>query len=101
MLIALKHGPTRGLALLGVQSDAPVARRIENYIRKRIAAGDTKSEIKAKLVAQFGPSILAAPPSVTPPISFQSALDCSYERRPLRPTLHRPAPRRGAASRPA
>src|SRR5712691_4036507 len=44
------------------QSDAPVARRIENYIRKRIAAGDTKSEIKAKLVAQFGPSILAAPP---------------------------------------
>src|SRR5258708_7673055 len=29
------------------QSDAPVARRIESYIRTRIAAGDTKSEIKA------------------------------------------------------
>src|SRR5581483_12051119 len=44
------------------QSSAPAARRIEAFIRRRIAAGDTKSEIKAKLVAQFGPSILAAPP---------------------------------------
>ena len=30
--------------------------------RRRIAAGDTKSEIKDKLVAEFGPQILAAPP---------------------------------------
>jgi len=44
------------------QSNSQAARRIENYIRERIAAGDTKSEIKARLVAQFGPSILAAPP---------------------------------------
>jgi cytochrome c-type biogenesis protein CcmH len=44
------------------QSDAPAARRIERFIRLRIAAGDTKSEIKDKLVAQFGPAILAAPP---------------------------------------
>lgn len=44
------------------QSQSPIARRIEAYIRGRIAAGDTKSEIKAKLVAQFGTSILAAPP---------------------------------------
>jgi cytochrome c-type biogenesis protein CcmH/NrfF len=44
------------------QSDAPAARRIERFIQLRIAAGDTKSEIKAKLVAQFGPAILAAPP---------------------------------------
>lgn len=44
------------------QSNAPVARRIERFIQRRIAAGDTKSEIKAKLVAQFGPAILAAPP---------------------------------------
>lgn len=43
------------------QSDAPAARRIEAFIRRRIAAGDTKSEINAKLVAQFGPAILAAP----------------------------------------
>ena len=32
------------------------------FIRARIAAGDTKSEIKAKLVDQFGESVLAAPP---------------------------------------
>lgn len=44
------------------QSDAPAARRIEGFIRQRIEAGDTKSEIEAKLVAQFGPAILAAPP---------------------------------------
>jgi len=43
-------------------SDAPAARRIKAYIRLRIAAGDTKSEIKAKLVDQFGPTILAVPP---------------------------------------
>ena len=44
------------------QSDAPAARRIEAFIRQRIAAGDTKSQIEAKLVTQFGPAILAAPP---------------------------------------
>ncbi len=44
------------------QSNSPEARRIEGFIARRIAAGDNKSEIKAKLVAQFGTSILAAPP---------------------------------------
>lgn len=44
------------------QSNAPIARRIEAYISARIEAGDTKSEIEDKLVAQFGPAILAAPP---------------------------------------
>jgi cytochrome c-type biogenesis protein CcmH len=43
-------------------SDAPVARRMKAYIRARIAAGDTKSEIKAKLVDQFGTGVLAVPP---------------------------------------
>ena len=43
-------------------SDAPAARRMKEFIRARIAAGDTKSEIKAKLVAQFGPTVLAVPP---------------------------------------
>ena len=43
-------------------SDAPAARRIKAYIRARIAAGDTKSEIKSKLVDQFGPTVLAVPP---------------------------------------
>ena len=32
------------------------------FIRERIAAGDTKSEIKASLVDQFGPAVLAEPP---------------------------------------
>jgi cytochrome c-type biogenesis protein CcmH len=43
------------------QSDAPVADRMRAYIRGRIAAGDSKEEIKAKLVAQFGPRVLAVP----------------------------------------
>jgi cytochrome c-type biogenesis protein CcmH len=44
------------------QSDSPIARRMKHFIAVRIAAGDTKSGIKAKLVAQFGPAVLAAPP---------------------------------------
>ena len=43
-------------------SDAPVARRMKAFIRARIAAGDTKSEIKAQLVDQFGNTVLAVPP---------------------------------------
>ena len=43
-------------------SNAPVADRIRAFILERIAAGDTKSEIKEKLVASFGESVLAAPP---------------------------------------
>jgi len=44
------------------QSDSPIARRMKAFIVARIAAGDTKGEIKAKLVAEFGPGILADPP---------------------------------------
>ena len=43
------------------QSDAPVAQQMKRYIARRIAAGDTKSEIKDDLVAQFGKGVLAAP----------------------------------------
>ena len=43
-------------------SNAPVALRMKAFIRARIAAGDTKSEIKAQLVDQFGPTVLAVPP---------------------------------------
>ncbi len=43
------------------QSTAPVAERMKEIIRERIAAGDTKSEIKAAFVAQFGPAVLATP----------------------------------------
>jgi len=44
------------------QSSAPIAERMRQFIRSRIAAGDTKSEIKRKLVAQFGDQVLASPP---------------------------------------
>jgi cytochrome c-type biogenesis protein CcmH len=43
-------------------SNAPVADRMRAFIRQRIAAGDTKSEIKEKLVESFGEGVLAAPP---------------------------------------
>jgi cytochrome c-type biogenesis protein CcmH len=43
-------------------SNSAIADRIRAFVRQRIAAGDTKSEIKAKLVDQFGESVLAAPP---------------------------------------
>lgn len=44
------------------QSNSLEARRIEAFISARIHAGDTKSKIKARLVAQFGMAVLAAPP---------------------------------------
>ena len=47
-------------------SNAPVALRMKAFIRERIAAGDTKSEIKAALVDQFGPAVLAEPWKMNP-----------------------------------
>jgi cytochrome c-type biogenesis protein CcmH len=44
------------------QSSSPIATRIKTYIRARIAAGDSADEIKAQLVDQFGPAVLAEPP---------------------------------------
>lgn len=43
-------------------SNAEIARRMKARIRERIAAGATKSEIKAEFVEQFGPRVLAEPP---------------------------------------
>jgi cytochrome c-type biogenesis protein CcmH len=43
------------------QSSAPIAMRMKQFVRTRIAAGDTKSEIKDQLVTQFGKGVLAAP----------------------------------------
>lgn len=43
------------------QSDSPAARQIKRIISARIAAGDTRSEIKAALVEDYGPAILAEP----------------------------------------
>ena len=44
------------------QSSSPAAQQIKRVIARGIAAGDTKSEIKDSLVADYGESILAAPP---------------------------------------
>jgi len=44
------------------QSSSPIATRMKTYIRQRIAAGDSAKEIKAQLVDQFGPAVLAEPP---------------------------------------
>jgi cytochrome c-type biogenesis protein CcmH len=43
-------------------SSSPFADRMRAFIARRIAAGDTKSEIKRKLVVQFGDAVLAEPP---------------------------------------
>jgi cytochrome c-type biogenesis protein CcmH len=43
------------------QSSSPAAQQIKRLIAARIAAGDTKSEIKSRLVGEYGAAILAAP----------------------------------------
>ncbi len=43
-------------------SSSQIAERMRAFIAGRISAGDTKSQIKAKLVDEFGESVLAAPP---------------------------------------
>jgi cytochrome c-type biogenesis protein CcmH/NrfF len=44
------------------QSDSAFANQERTLIRSLIARGYTKSQIKKKLVAEYGPEILAAPP---------------------------------------
>ncbi len=44
------------------QSNSEIADRMRAFIRERIAAGDTKSEIKARLVDEFGEAVLSTPP---------------------------------------
>jgi cytochrome c-type biogenesis protein CcmH len=44
-------------------SHAPIADRIRAFIQARIEAGDTKGEIKHRLVSEFGEAVLAAPPA--------------------------------------
>ena len=44
------------------QSDSPAAQQIKQNIRAAIARGDTKSEIEAQLVRNYGEQILASPP---------------------------------------
>jgi cytochrome c-type biogenesis protein CcmH len=44
------------------QSNAPIALRMKAIIRARVASGASSDEIKAELVDQFGPAVLAEPP---------------------------------------
>jgi cytochrome c-type biogenesis protein CcmH len=44
------------------QSHSEIAERMKGFISRRIAAGDSKDEIKARLVDEFGERVLAAPP---------------------------------------
>jgi cytochrome c-type biogenesis protein CcmH len=43
------------------QSDSPIAQRMKVFIAHRIAAGDTRTQIENKLIATFGPSVVARP----------------------------------------
>jgi cytochrome c-type biogenesis protein CcmH len=42
-------------------STSPVAEREREFIRRRIAEGKSKAEIKAALVEEYGPRVLAVP----------------------------------------
>ena len=53
--------PTRRSTTANATSRAPQADRERTYIRRLIAQGDTKQQIKDRLVAQNGPSVLALP----------------------------------------
>jgi cytochrome c-type biogenesis protein CcmH len=46
---------------LELATEAPQAIQEREFIRERIAAGQTKDEIKDALVAEFGPEVLAVP----------------------------------------
>jgi cytochrome c-type biogenesis protein CcmH len=43
------------------QSSSPAAQQIKRVIAARIAAGDSKTQIENRLVAEYGEAILAAP----------------------------------------
>lgn len=52
--------PTCGTALS--LSESPLAERQRAFIQRLVDQGRSKQEIKARLVEEFGPEILAAPP---------------------------------------
>ena len=72
--------PTCGTALS--LSESPLAQRQRALIQRLVDEGKTKDEIKARLVAEFGPEVLALPPRegfslaayVVPAIAFLGAL---------------------------
>ena len=42
-------------------SNSPVAQQERDFIRRQVAAGKTKEQIKAALVAEYGEDVLAEP----------------------------------------
>jgi cytochrome c-type biogenesis protein CcmH/NrfF len=46
---------------LELATEAPQAIQEREFIRERVAAGESKEEIKDALVAEFGPEVLAVP----------------------------------------
>ena len=44
-------------------SHSPIAERIRQFIRARLAAGGSTQAIERELVDQFGPAVLASPPA--------------------------------------
>ena len=44
-------------------SHSPAAERIRSFVERKRAAGWTKQQVEDALVADFGPSVLAAPPA--------------------------------------
>jgi cytochrome c-type biogenesis protein CcmH len=43
------------------QSNSRIAQLMKAFIARRIAAGDTRSQIEDKLITNFGPSVIARP----------------------------------------
>jgi cytochrome c-type biogenesis protein CcmH len=83
-------------------SNAPVADRERAFIRREIARGKTKQEIKDGLVERFGPNVLALPDDegfglaayLVPALAVLLALVCvgAFARRWRRPAPEAEAP---------
>jgi cytochrome c-type biogenesis protein CcmH len=94
------------------QSESPQAERERELIRRLIAAGRSKDEIKDALVAQYGPDVLAEPEGegfdlaawVVPIIGFGIALAAvgfllARRRHDAEPPTPPPAPEPAEAAR--
>lgn len=93
--------PTCGTALS--LSESPVAQRIRALVQRLIDRGRSEEQIKAQLVEEFGPEILALPPRsgfslaayVVPPAALLLALlGAALALRRRRPLVADPAPPR-------
>ncbi len=92
-------------------SNSPIADRMRAFIRERIAAGDSASEIEEALVDNFGEGVLAAPPKegfnllawVLPPLGAAIAVGVlavalvRWSRSRPEPDISRPSSANGPA----